>query len=155
MSGDHQMTVVLLASLLVSSTVPDGHVVQYLCIWFIALQAVLAYCIAGWAKLTSPAWRSGEAVVGVMRTVAYGNRTVANMVQRWHMLAFVAAWVVIVFESGFFLVLAGVPEITWGLLATAMVFHGAVAVVMGLNLFFWAFVATYPSILFCTFGMAP
>jgi hypothetical protein len=35
------------------------------------------------------------------------------------------------------------------LLGWGVVFHAANALVMGINSFFWSFVATYPAILYC------
>lgn len=152
LSGDHQMVVIVAVPLFFASLVSDGHIIQHFAIWFIALQAVLAYVISGWAKLVSATWRSGRAVSGVMSTGEYGNRVVSRMLELWPLLAVVAAWVIIIFESTFPLVFVGVPELTFAFLTIGFLFHFVIAVVMGLNLFFWAFIATYPSILFCTLG---
>jgi hypothetical protein len=40
----------------------------------------------------------------------------------------------------------GNAEITYTILALGFVFHAASAATMGLNTFFWAFVATYPAV---------
>ena len=66
LSGDHQMVVIVAVPLFFASLVPAGHIIQHFAIWFIALQAVLAYVISGLAKLISATWRSGRAVSGVL-----------------------------------------------------------------------------------------
>jgi hypothetical protein len=150
-SGAQQMMICVCAALGFANAVPDGHVVQHMSLWFVALQAVLAYVTSGWAKLGSAVWRNGEGLVGIMRTSIYGHPGVHRLLARRPSLALVASWGTILFESSFFFVLAaGQPEVTVAFLAVAALFHVTVAAVMGLNLFLWSFVATYPAILFCT-----
>ncbi len=149
-TGAQQMTLVLCIALFLANLAPDGHAVQRICLWFIALQATLAYLTSGLSKLASARWRSGEALVGIMGTTIYGNRPLHRVLQRWRALPFVASWGTMLFESCFFLVFLGCGELTLALIATALLFHLTVAFAMGLNLFFWAFLATYPAILFCT-----
>ncbi|MBV9767926.1 MAG: hypothetical protein JOZ48_24010, partial [Acidobacteriaceae bacterium] len=42
------------------------------CLWTIALQATMSYALSGYVKLTSPTWRQGRALPGIMRTHTYG-----------------------------------------------------------------------------------
>jgi hypothetical protein len=150
-SGAQQMMICVCAALAFANAVPDGHVVQHMSLWFIALQSVLAYVTSGWAKLGSAVWRNGEGLVGIMRTSIYGHPGVYRLLAQRPWLARVASWSTFLFESSFFVVLvAGQVEVTLAFLAVAALFHLTVAVVMGLNLFLWAFVATYPALLFCT-----
>lgn len=153
LSGDHQMTTIIVVALLFASLVPDGHIVEYLSLWFIAIQGVLSYVIAGWFKLASSTWRSGDALLGIMRTDVYGNRSYYRMLRRWPPVATGTAWTVIAFESLFFLVFANQPALTFGFLLMGALFHLHAAFIMRLNLFFWAFVATYPAIVFCAFPL--
>lgn len=152
-SGAQQMMVCVCAALGLANAAPDGHVVQHVCLGFIALQATLAYVTSGWAKLASAPWRSGEGLLGIMGTGFYGHPAVHRLLVRRPWLAPLASWGTILFESSFFLVfLFGKIEVTLAFVAVAALFHLTVALVMGLNLFFWSFAATYPALLFCTGG---
>jgi hypothetical protein len=149
LSGDHQMTVIVMLALFLASLSPGGRLVHVICLWFIALQGVLSYAVAGVSKLSSPTWRSGEAIPGILRTTAYGNGTLFQIVAGRPAIAMAAAWGTILFESLFLLVFLRPMPVRIGFLAAGVLFHLQIACVMGLNLFFWAFVSTYPAILFC------
>ena len=149
LSGDHQMTTIVLLGLFLASLQPENPFAQRVCLWFIGLQGVLSYVVAGWSKLSSPAWRSGQAISGVMRTNTYGNPAFAQAVQKWPLLALLAAWGTMLFESAFPLVFSGWMPVRSAFLSAGILFHCQVAFLMGLNLFFWAFLSTYPAILFC------
>jgi hypothetical protein len=150
-SGAHQMMICVSAALGFGYAAPDGHVVAHISLWFIALQVVVAYVTSGWAKLLSAPWRSGRALTGIMGTAIYGHPRVHALLARRPRVAWLASWATILFESSFFIVLiTGRFEVTAGFLAVSGLFHLTVAMVMGLNLFFWSFVATYPALLFCT-----
>jgi len=116
------------------------------CIYFIGSQACLAYATSGICKLVSPQWRSGFAIRGVLATRSYGTQRWAKVVQSSPLLALAACWGTIVFETAFILapILSGTPLII--LCSVAVVFHATIAVIMGLNGFFWSFLATYPAI---------
>jgi hypothetical protein len=116
---------------------------------FIASQSVLAYVAAGIAKMLSPKWRNGLAVYQIMNTQTYGHERVARYLANApkafnHFLC----WNVILFESLFFLVLFIPAPYCLVFLVWGIAFHIYNAGTMGLNNFVWAFVATYPPIMF-------
>jgi hypothetical protein len=59
-----------------------------------------------------------------------------------------AAWSVIIVECAFPLVVIAPFPLMVVLLSLGMLFHLLCAVIMGLNSFLWAFVATYPALVF-------
>lgn len=124
-----------------------GDVVR-ISLWFVALQACLAYTAAGIAKLVSPVWQRGAALPGVLSTTSYGTPLLGVALARKMPIAIAGAWFVITFECLFPLALLGNPPLTYVLLACGAVFHLGAAVLMRLNTFLWSFVATYPAILF-------
>jgi hypothetical protein len=147
MEGSGQMMTIICAALALSGLAPHDVVVQKAALWFLALQACLAYLTAGLAKYNVPAWRNGSFLLGILRTRCYGNLAVSKLLDAGR--ARLCSALVIGFECAFPLVLlAGKP---WALtfLAAGVVFHAINAFVLGLNVFFWAFVATYPAIWFC------
>jgi hypothetical protein len=153
LDGSDQMSLLMFVAVAISKLFPgDVHVAEA-SLWFIAIQGCLSYFVAGIAKLISPVWRSGEAVRRVLGTRTYGSRTSASLVRDREGVCIVLSWSVILFECSFPLALA------FGVLGFAVFavlgifFHVANAVTMGLNTFIWAFVATYPAILFCAVSL--
>ncbi|MEU5975977.1 hypothetical protein [Streptomyces sp. NPDC047315] len=112
----------------------------------LALQSALAYSTSGLVKLTSPTWRSGDAITGVLRTKTYGDRDLFSLVQGRPALAKAMAWSVIVAETAFPVVLVLPPRAARACFAAGVVFHLANGRYMGLNRFLWAFTATYPAV---------
>ena len=147
--GSDQMLSIIFITLLLNSFFSSYYLVTELCIVFIAFQSCLSYCTAGIAKLVGEKWRSGTAVFEIFNTNTYGTILVANFLKQYPGISRIMSWIVILVESSFPLVLVvGYPLalffIVWGI-----VFHIMNAFIMGLNTFLWAFLATYPAILFC------
>jgi hypothetical protein len=119
-------------------------------LWFIAGQSCLSYLTAGVAKAISKDWQRGEVVFGIFNTRTYGYEPIARILLDQQLLTHALTWGAVVMECSFPLVLfAGFPGclvfIAWGLS-----FHLMNAIVMGLNSFFWAFVSTYPALIYCS-----
>jgi hypothetical protein len=117
-------------------------------LWFIALQSCLSYFAAGIAKLISPKWRSGEAVYAILNTGSYGVEFLGQFLASRTKVKLLLSWTVIAMEILFPLVLILPSPFQWLFLGWGFSFHLANAIFMGLNTFLWAFVATYPAILF-------
>jgi hypothetical protein len=147
LDGAHQMQVIILASLTFFSLSSDP-LVKFCCICFICFQALLSYLTAGVVKARSSIWRSGAAISNVLQLSRFSNEACAQCLMKWPLLSKCLCWSIIVYECLFPLfVLTG----TWTcllVLGVGILFHFAIALVMGLNSFFWSFIATYPAILF-------
>lgn len=152
--GADQMGMIVCVTLLIAYLANDPFIYKAGLV-FMASQSILAYVISGVAKACSAKWRNGIAVFQIMNTRGYGNPRIAaslSKAPRWVNL--LACWSIILPESFFFLsVLQPQPYLpiflTWGLL-----FHVYNAVVMGLNNFFWAFITTYPAIIYLSWLIA-
>lgn len=115
---------------------------------WIAAQSVLSYALAGVVKLRNPSWRSGEAVRQLLASDGpYVIWAPARGVVKHAAVCGALAWAVMVFEVLFPLVLVVPAEVRWMWLAAGFVFHLGNALVLGLNRFVWAWVATYPALL--------
>lgn len=113
---------------------------------FIGAQTVLSYGASGWAKLPGQAWRSGDALVKIMRTRTYGDEWFYQQLQRYPAASRVLCHAVLAIESGFpLLLLKRGRYIEAGLLVMGG-FHLANARFMGLSRFAWAFMSTYPAV---------
>ncbi|MEE1938336.1 hypothetical protein V1L54_02730 [Streptomyces sp. TRM 70361] len=113
---------------------------------FIGAQTVLSYGASGWAKLPGDAWRSGDALVKIMRTQTYGDEWFFKQLSRYPAASRALCHAVLALECGFPLLLLGRGRYIDAGLAAMGSFHLANARFMGLSRFVWAFVSTYPSV---------
>lgn len=113
---------------------------------FIGAQTVLAYGASGWAKLPGDAWRSGDALVKIMRTQTYGDQWFFTLLERYPNASRGLCHAVLAIECAFpLLLLKRGRYIDAGLLVMGG-FHLANARFMGLSRFAWAFMSTYPAV---------
>jgi hypothetical protein len=153
LDGSDQMSLIIFVAIAIFRLFPGDVYVEQASLWFVAIQGCLSYSVAGVAKVISPVWRSGEAVRRVLSTRTYGSRTSASFVSGRDGVCVALSWLVILFECSFPLALA-FGETGFAVFAVlGILFHIANAVTMGLNTFVWAFVATYPAILFCAVSL--
>ncbi len=109
-------------------------------------QLTLAYFAAGASKLVLTPWRNGEALQGALRSAMWGNDWSARLVERRDVARWLS-WGIILLEIAFPLALLLPLPFLGAILAIFFLFHMAIALVMGLNSYPWAFVATYPSVI--------
>jgi hypothetical protein len=147
LDGADQMQVIILASLTFFSLSSDP-LVKRCCICFICFQALLCYLTAGVVKVRSSIWRSGTAISNILQISRFRNEAFAQILRKRPLLSKCLCWSVIMFDCLFPLfVFTGVRTCLF-ILGAGILFHLAIAFVMGLHSFFWSFIATYPAILF-------
>jgi len=143
-----QMLTILAGAQFLRSLAPQSESVQAVALWFIALQSIASYLIAGVTKLHIPAWRDGSFISAMLRTEAFGHPVVARYVSTGVSARFASAFI-LTFECAAPLALVtGLP----GALVFCffgICFHLVNAYLLGLNLFVWSFAATYPAVLYC------
>jgi hypothetical protein len=116
-------------------------------------QLALAYFAAGASKLTLAEWRSGDAPRRALSSSSFGqNWTAALTAQPANARSL--AWLIMSVEILFPLALFAPFPWLCLILAGFFLFHFAIAVVMGLNTYPWAFLAAYPSVLFLSQQLA-
>ncbi len=148
LDGAHHMNLILIGSLCLTSFFDIHSKIALFCMWFVSAQIILAYFIAGIKKLLSPIWYSGDALTFIFRTEAYGHPWMYRLIEKRPILRKSLAWGVISFETLFPLVAFG-NSFTIGLfLSIGIVFHLMNAFLLGLNNFTFAFIATYPILVF-------
>lgn len=113
---------------------------------YLAFQLVLSYFMAGWVKVMNPEWRCGRALEDVFRFSAYPASESLRGWAHYPKTIFFTSWAVILFELIFPLTLMTQTTLIIGL-GIATCFHFANACFLGLNRFFWIWIAAYPSIL--------
>ncbi|HEV2371110.1 MAG TPA: alpha/beta fold hydrolase [Streptosporangiaceae bacterium] len=148
LDGSDHMSTLNSVVLALARLFPDDAEAREACLWFIVSQACLSYTVSGLVKVASPVWRSGEALPGVLRTETYGDRRFHDFLKKRPVLSKWVSRGMVAGETLFPLVVGAAPSpaVTRAHLAAGGVFHAANARFMGLNRFFWAFVATYPAL---------
>lgn len=117
------------------------------CLIFIVSQLILAYFISGITKLISPIWRSGKAIRGIFSTTCYGHPLIYQLTHQKKKLSILISLTVIFFEIFFFTVFLDI-KICYLFICGGVLFHLSNAYFMGLNNFFFAFMAAYPSLIY-------
>ena len=116
-------------------------------LWYVTLQSVTSYFVSGWVKLLRPEWRSGQALAVFLDTGVYGPLPLHSL-YRHPLVARACSWGFTVWEGLFPLALLDV-RLALAFCAVAALFHFLVFWFFGLNRFFWAWLSTYPAILYC------
>lgn len=151
--GSDQMSVIIGISLFIAFLFHDPEI-SAISLFFIAAQSILSYVIAGVAKMLSKKWRNGTAIYQIMNTESYGSARISLYLHRASpAISSVLAWNVMLFEALFFtVVILPYPYflvfLLWGL-----IFHFYNAIIMGLNNFFWVFLATYPAVIYANIAL--
>ncbi|HWW62565.1 MAG TPA: hypothetical protein VN181_14425 [Thermoanaerobaculia bacterium] len=148
LDGADQMSTTIFVALSFAAFHPTP-VVHAAVLWFLTLQACVAYFTAGAAKAMGHHWRDGSGLTGIFTTDAFGNRHLGALLRRSNVTARALSWSVIALECAFPLVLVAPVPAVWMLLAAAAAFHLATALIMGLNTFVFAYFALYPAVLYC------
>lgn len=147
--GSDGLTNIVFGALFLRQFAGDSPIVTEACLWFIALQVCLSFGACGVRKLVEPAWRDGRAILNVADHQLYGSHAVARFLYERLWLSKLLSWGTVIMESLFPLVLVlGYPA-CWVFLGWGVVFHSLNATVLGVNSFFWTFLATYPAIVYC------
>jgi hypothetical protein len=147
--GSDYMSVLVLAALLVLSLFPSSEKVQLAVLWYIAIQLVSSYFIAGVVKLKKGNWRNGAALKGFVCSTIYHPDRFTRGISENRPLVFLCSWSIILFEVTFFLSLID-PVVCIGYIFFALLFHVGNFYIFGLNRFIFAWLACYPALLFCS-----
>lgn len=147
--GSDFMTLVVLTGLLiahlgsVAESGTTGTAVRA-GLWYITLQAVTSYFVSGWVKIFRPEWRSGRAMTIFLNGAIYGPLP-ANHPLRRPWLACLGSWAFILWECAFPFALVN-PAHALAFCLIAACFHGLVFAFFGLNRFVWAWMCSFPAI---------
>lgn len=107
---------------------------ENICVAYVAIQNLLSYFVAGVAKVLRTEWRNGQAL----------KRFLIQFEVPWVPAPAALSWCVIFFEMLFPLAIFA----PWPFVIGGLVFHLLNAYALGLNRFFFAWVAGYPAIFF-------
>jgi hypothetical protein len=148
--GSDFMTLVVLTGLLIAYTVGtwvDAELGVRAGLWYICIQSVTSYFMSGAVKLLRVQWRNGEAMTIFLNAAIYGPLPPQHWL-RHRVWAMLGSWGFIAWECAFPFALVG-PWHAVAFCAVAAVFHFLVFWFFGLNRFFWAWMASFPAIVWC------
>jgi hypothetical protein len=149
--GSDFLTLVVLTGLLISQVVGalgNPYLGWQAGFWYIAIQAITSYFMSGSVKVLRAEWRNGSAMTIFLNGAIYGplspNHPLRN---KW--LALLGSWSFIGWEMLFpFCLLDARLAVLF--CAVAAVFHFLVFWFFGLNRFFWAWIASFPAIIWAS-----
>jgi hypothetical protein len=148
--GSDFMTLVGLTGLLLAhglGTLTEPAQAWRIALWYVTLQSLGSYFVSGWIKLMRPEWRSGLALTVFLDQAVHGPLP-DKSIFRSPMVARLCSWSFILWEGLFPLALWSF-HVAAVFCAVAAVFHFLVYWFFGLNRFFWAWLSTFPAILYC------
>lgn len=151
-NGADQMTKIIFTSLALALFSPDVRL--WRCeIVFLSAQLCLAYFTSGFLRIQEQGWRSGSALLTVLRQHTYGNYFCWTVARSHPVLTRIASCSVLIFECIFPLALLLPTKALVIFLGFGILFHLMNAVIIGLNTFVWAFVAVYPAFLWTSLSI--
>lgn len=150
--GSDSMTMVILTSLTLALLIPI-EIVQVGLVWYICIQTLFSYFIAGISKLKEADWRNGLALKKLLLLSNYNVPPVIKSLTRDHYFIKTLSWLVILFELSAPLTLIH-PELASAFVLIAVTFHFSNFLILGLNRFVWAWMASYPSLIYCAYYVA-
>jgi hypothetical protein len=151
--GADQMQTILLISLACYYASPDP-MVRKAAVWFVALQAILAYFTAGVSKLWSDEWLKGtmlrKSLVHGLGREAF-NKWLPKGARENQLLCLS----VVALECSFPLVIVAWPIMCLAILGAGVLLHLTNAFALGFPRFLFTFVAAYPAIVSFTCDVQP
>lgn len=121
---------------------------ELITLFFLGLQALLAYSTSGIAKLLSSYWRKGNVLHLIFGTYSYGIPQLSlffkNRPNMERFTSHSAIFIMLIVPISFFV---PNPTILYLALLCILSFHLATAIIMGLNDFLFTFPLAYPGIL--------
>lgn len=149
--GSDFLTLVVLTGLLISQIVGawgDRYLGWQAGFWYIAIQAITSYFMSGAVKLLRSEWRNGSAMTIFLNAAIYGPLSSQHPLRnKW--LAWMGSWGFIVWEILFPLSLLD-ARLAAVFCAVASIFHFLVFWFFGLNRFFWAWMVSFPAIIWAS-----
>ncbi|KAF0176494.1 MAG: hypothetical protein FD161_3033 [Limisphaerales bacterium] len=148
MGGD-RMRLLVLGALTLRELTPDSEPVARATLWFLAAQCALAYCVSGVLKWRNSAeWRQGTALALLLRQKFMTDTRLGDWLWAHPGLNRAGTWGVLALEVGFPLALVGGGPVAAVFVGGTFLMHLGIGQFFGMALFIWAFLATYPAVLF-------
>lgn len=145
--GSDMMAFVLLTGALIFTSFenPESSRFGFL---YIAIHTIYSYFKAGYSKLVQRDWRSGKALAVFLNRSLYPDiQKLSDWLSNQKVLSLFACWIVISFEI-MVLFVPLFPNLISVYFLISLIFHFSVFLTFGLNRFFWAWLAAWPSVFY-------
>ena len=143
------MRLLVLGALTLRELSPDSEPATRATLWFIAGQCALAYGTSGLLKWRqTPEWRNGSAVGLLLQHEFMGDARIAAWFNTHPVMNRAITWAVLTLEVFFPLALVSGVPVAAVFVTGALLMHLGIGHFMGLAPFLWAFLASYPAVLF-------
>lgn len=139
--GSDAMTMATLISLIISLSSSLGF-------YLLAFHCTLSYFMAGIVKIKNNSWRRGSALPIFLTQSNYKVPLQVQKMTSHKLLMTLVSWAVMIFECTFPLVWL-LPQLTQTYIVLAILFHLVNYFCLGLNRFVFAWLASYPALLYC------
>lgn len=133
----------IFTALILHYFLPDNRVIAEAGLFFLAVYLVLIYSLTAIQKIKAKLWRNGQAMANFMNRYPFW-RMISPAPNKPKWLVKLGSWSVMLFEFFFFTGLLW-PEAAPVFLTAGLVFHGVLSLTVGINHFFWTFIAVYPA----------
>jgi len=153
--GSDFMTIVVLTGLLIGalgSPIGQHEIAWQAGLIYIAIHSASSYFLSGGVKLFNADWRSGKALPLFLDGGIYGPLA-ADSAFRNPAIAILCSWAFILWETAIPIAFLN-PVFMLLYCGIGIVFHFLVFWFFGLNRFFFAWLATYPALLFAAILLA-
>jgi len=153
--GSDFMTIVVLTGLLIGalgSAIGQHEIAWQAGLIYIAIHSASSYFLSGGVKLFNADWRSGKALPLFLDDGIYGPLTRDSAFHN-RAIAILCSWAFILWEVAIPIAFLN-PAFMLLYCGTGIVFHFLVFWFFGLNRFFFAWLATYPALLFAAIHLA-
>lgn len=141
--GSDSMTLHSLGAVLVVYSFPGYPKVVTAALAYMVVQLSLSYVIAGLVKIKHRGWRSGLVLGEFFENSNYLTPQINKTLLKNNIVSRTLAWGILFFECSFFLIFFD-QRIALFYLGLGFLFHLVNFYLLGLNRFFWSWIATYP-----------
>lgn len=154
--GSDYMSLLVLAAVTLAEYFPTLPLIQMFSLGYIMVQLILSYFVSGVAKAKNKKWRSGQVLKNLLNSDFCQIPVAVKLFFARYNLYRLASVSVILFEILWLLVLGVcvVPgagqNLSWllAMMAAGIVFHCLNFYILGLNRFFFAWIAAYPALVY-------
>lgn len=149
--GSDYMTLLTIAALFSASLSPNNKLF-FIPFMYLAVQVILSYFLAGVAKLRDKEWRDGPAICNIINGPNFAPPDIFKFLVKNKIVAFFICWMIIGFELLLPLIVF-FPGKIFLVLMGLFFFHLINFFIFGLNRFVFAWVATYPALIYFIFNL--
>lgn len=144
--GSDYMTMLTMLALLVSLIDLQNHRLSFL-FMYLGVQVILSYFLAGFVKIKDNDWRTGSAIKNIVNGPNYHPPIMIKYIFNIPYTSFLACWLIIGFELLFPLIIF-IPQHLTIVICGLVTFHFLNFIIFGLNRFFFAWLASYPALIY-------